>query len=411
MACMITYKEFNPQHLTLEPPKTKTYEEKNPDGTPQLGPDGKPKTGSYKTANLSYLYDITVTPMIDTTGRSVEQPPRQIRDFLYAESSVVECSGITYPGEGKYNKHNYETYTRYNKSLPEIKEYIEFMDKLVNRVAELCFQNAQALGIDPSKFTTSDHIKQFLLSKVYFYPKDKVTEQIDYNKNPASNIKLSKKNNYPQSKDCNFFVEEEADIPWNKLRKVNFTGKQLVKYSHLYIGGKSISIQRELDSMFIEDVSETSGGNRQIASLQRMRNENPQEIDDIQRKVQDMLKKLSMGSAAVSINSDESKKNNEESNVNPPSAPIQNTSLGIPQTNPVFPASFSAPAMAGNPPAPIASQINFPSGTPEQVMSAGTPATMDLSAFLQKNPQQQQQGYVGNFDPTMISNLSAPQPQ
>jgi len=208
------------------------------------------------------------------------------------EGSRLKSYGITVPQGTNYK---YQIQGIYDKNDPETKEYLEVLKVVRNRMVELVRVPNVAASLKLKPDTP--------FKSLVYLPVDKVTNEIDPNRNPTEFYKLFK---YQNSQTLFLGPSEPGKDPlvisWDLLYHSEFTGRPVIKYDHVYAAGNNLSSQNTLFSMVVDEIKEMGSKNLQRDTLNNLIAEKPelaaafaQNLEKLKASLPDKLNQLAMG--------------------------------------------------------------------------------------------------------------------
>jgi hypothetical protein len=266
----IDYNNFEPQRLTLGaviPKKSKA------------DPARDKKEAPYQQASFVYLYRLP-------NGQ-------EIKGNFLLEECKVKVYGIRAP-EG--NDYQYQAQAIYDKNDPETKKCLETKEIIRKRMIELISEPKTL------KELKANHTN---LKSLVYYPIDKITSEPDPNRNPTQFYKLL---NYEKNKTRFLGPSpkegvDPVDIPWNVLMQAEFSGRPLIKYTHIYCNGNTVSPQHHMFSMAVTEVKDMESRNLQRDTLQGVNPELAsaftQNLAKLQASLGDKINQLSVSNKST----------------------------------------------------------------------------------------------------------------
>jgi len=261
----IDFENFEPQRLLLGAVQSK---KSKPD------PAQNKKEAPYQQANFVYLYKLP-------NGQ-------EIKGNFLIELCRVKIYGIRAP-EGNDYKHQVQV--SFDKTDPKAQKCIETLMALKKRMIELISEPNMYKNLKANHTNIKDLV---------YFPKDKITNENDPNRNPTQFFKLM---NYTNNKT--HFVgpaaepgKDPIEISWDVLMQAEFSGKPLIKYTHIYCNGNTVSPQSEVYSMAVDEIKDMASKNLQRDTIQSI---NPdaassfaQQLAKLQAALPDKLNQLSV---------------------------------------------------------------------------------------------------------------------
>jgi len=262
----VNYKQFEPHRLTLAGAQTKNS---------KANPSQNKPAAAYQTADFNYLYLLP--------------DGKEIKNTFCIEWATMKFYGIQPPDPTKTNSNSTQTKANLDKNNQEIQECLKVADVVHARMIDLICEptmkaalKAKNIDAQSAKATGAN------FKKLFYYPEDKTTGEVDHNKNPTQYFKL---NSYESSKTKFLAYDENKkiiEIPWNIMEKADYVGKPLIKYTHIYSNGSNVSAQHYMISMVIEDLKLRGSDHIQKNTLNAMVETNP-----------DLINKISTGLATI----------------------------------------------------------------------------------------------------------------
>lgn len=279
----IEFYKFEPQRLTLGGVQSKTPKTpQNPNQGNQNQNQNKTAT-SYQQADFFYLYKLP-------NGT-------EIRDSFHLELCTVKCNGIEVPHD---NYNNYQIKAVFDKNTQETQDFLKMADVIHGRMVDLICEPSvnlalKAQNVDPGLAKQKGRI----FKKLVHFPADKVTGETDFNKNPTQYFKLRTYDG-DGSKTKFLAVDENKkinEIPWSTMQNAQFSGKPLIKYSHVYSNSIVVSPISHVASMILEDAKPRGSDNAQKNSLLAMVEKRPEIVTNVTAglaSIQEKLAQMSM---------------------------------------------------------------------------------------------------------------------
>lgn len=247
---MVNWTDFKGESLKTLSPKEVTYGE------------GTPNSGKYKKIEYIYEYNFNGQQAVD--------------GFLMQFPCITAPFGVQVkPTERGYDDVSIMLTFDLNKidanGAFTHRELIDMLRKVHARTAECIFPVRFGIGME--HFTLENPVGTGLKDVVY-NPRDKVTGE-PTGKNPSQFYKMSKSTRFDQP-----YRDEEGEvkskrIPMEILKGAEITGYPLIRFTHVYAGGKGASIQARLESMVVTDVRPANDQTRQTETIQNVLEMNP----------------------------------------------------------------------------------------------------------------------------------------
>jgi hypothetical protein len=281
-AYFVDHTEFEPLRLLLGSVQSKTSKAQGTPGTKEFKPPA-----AYQQADFQYLYKLA-------NGS-------EVKDSFCIQLCGVKCRGISEPSPGF---SNWQIMALYDKTVPEVVACLKTLDLVHARMVDLIVENRAALKANNVDVDMAPMIKaKGKIFKKLVHAEDKVTGEFDPNKNPTQYYKLQ---NYKDDKTkfmiWNPSINAIQVVEWTTMMKAEYTGKPLIKYTHLYCNGNNISPQHAMLSMALESFVERGTESAQKDTLMKMaQTMDPDKLKAASTNLSNVLDKLAnMGSNAGS---------------------------------------------------------------------------------------------------------------
>jgi hypothetical protein len=203
----------------------------------------------------------------------------QIRAPLHWElPEVTTSSGIT-ESEMSGRKKFSIPITLSTANNADHEKCVKIMDSIYKSCAENIFKNKAALKLP--KFLLNDPEACGFKHPIY-YPRDKVTLEIVPGKSPSLYLTLSIR------KDSRtvFCGLDEKPIAWDLLKNVQMSFVPLIQFEKIYVGGGKPSLQMKLVSAIVTSVISKSSVIRQKSTIERLRQNNPNLVDNVSKQLE-----------------------------------------------------------------------------------------------------------------------------
>lgn len=272
----VDWTEFESNRLTLSSIITKQSKEQG-----KKGESGYKAPTPYQQADFQYLYKLP--------------DGKEIKDNFCIQLCSVKCFGLQVP-QGAYS--NYQIQAKFDKNNNDVQGCLNAMELVHARMVDLICDRQTNIALKAQNVDADRAKKEGrVFKKLVHYAEDKVTGEIDREKNPTQYFKLS---NYENSKTKFLTMDESRKIitiDWNIMEKADFTGRPLIKYTHVYSNSTNVSPQHTVLSMVIEELKSRGSDSAQKITLEKIASQDPDRLKSVASGMSDVLDRLaSMGS-------------------------------------------------------------------------------------------------------------------
>jgi hypothetical protein len=377
----INWKQFEPARLTMDkvltkmpPPKTETDPTKKAE-VPQ----------PYQQADWNYLYLLP--------------DGKEIKDSFIMELCDMRCFGLEISDKGKYTQ--YQCKGSFNKNTPEIQACIDMLNLVHCRMVDLICEPNTKMALRATN-VDADLAKRkgTVFKKLVFFALDKATGEVDYNKNPSQYYKLS---NYEASK-TKFTVPTDTGkidvLDWDIIKNAEYTGRPLIKYSHVYSNGAGTSCQAQMVSMAITDIKSRGSTILQKDTLSELA-KNPEMVNQVSQGLASIRDRLDQLSASGPKNA------GTAGSANSVGKPLTSTPVSVPSGSANVNYSGPITATPTSTPANASFMQNAQQNTQgnTQQGNQGNQGNQTLQSFLQNQGNQGQQGASQGGSPSFPQNF------
>lgn len=199
-------------------------------------------------------------------------PDKMISDDLFLQMPEVSCNGIV-SFTGDDGKVTESIYVRMDMNNPKHVQFMDVWTRLYNRSAEILFEHRAKMGL--GKVSSIESLKE-----QYNFP-IKIKRDSDENPIPGAPPALSMKLATGYAK-TSFINRKRQTIPWDALRNVSFKMIPLLHVSSIYKAAQAPSLVFRLSSAIITSPLQKGGNVRQLVTLDKLNEDDPDGVNSVE---------------------------------------------------------------------------------------------------------------------------------
>ncbi len=336
-----TFDDYTSSRLSISPPQSKTITA--PNGT---------VSGTYYIVPLTYNYGSSHTKLVSP--------------FKLEGCELESRQGIIEKPKTKGDGYDYSIFVGFKPNNPDHSKFLSTLDSLYKEVATLL--HGVKVKVNLQYF--NKNAPEGMLKYPVYKPWDKDTGEPSADKPPSTYLKLFKRGTPPKLWQTKFFTANGDPIDWDLLKSVVIKFIPLINVKHIYVGGGKASIQMDVESAIVTEISPMKQMALQNNTMQKLLSERPGLADTVEAQLaklraerQDQL----LSNTQTENTQTENKDNSENTNDTIPTfAGIKPTEsmISIPGIPTVGSSGVNLPTMPSMSDFTVSAPLNIPQNNP-----------------------------------------------